>query len=65
VRIGPLVLGAGAVVNIHGTDELIAFYDSGHGPLSQLLVWLQAVLVLILSDFMLYWSLRMVHGGGF
>ena len=65
VRIGLLVLGAGVVFNIHGADELIAFYDNGHGPLSELPLWAQGLLFLILSDFMLYWSHRMFHGGGF
>jgi sterol desaturase/sphingolipid hydroxylase (fatty acid hydroxylase superfamily) len=65
VRIGLLVLGAGVVFNIHGADELIAFYDNGHGPLSELPLWAQGMLFLILSDFMLYWSHRMFHGGGF
>jgi sterol desaturase/sphingolipid hydroxylase (fatty acid hydroxylase superfamily) len=58
-------MGAAAVFNIHGPDELIAFYDNGHGPLAQLPLWVQAALFLILSDFMLYWTHRMFHGGGF
>ena len=45
--------------------SLIAFYDNGHGPLSELPLWLQAVLFLVLSDFMLYWLHRLFHGGGF
>ena len=65
LRIGLLVLGAGVVFNIHDADELIAFYDNGHGPLSELPLWLQAMLFLVLSDFMLYWLHRMFHGGGF
>ncbi len=65
VRIGLLVLGAAAVFNIHDADELIAFYDNGHGPLSELPLWIQAAIFLILSDFMLYWLHRMYHGGGF
>jgi sterol desaturase/sphingolipid hydroxylase (fatty acid hydroxylase superfamily) len=64
-RIGLLVLGAGVVFNIHDGDELIAFYDNGHGPLAQLPLWVQAVLFLILSDFMMYWLHRLFHGGGF
>jgi hypothetical protein len=59
------VLGAGVVFKIHDADELIAFYDNGHGPLSQLLLWLQGLLFLVLSDFMLYWLHRLFHGGGF
>src|SRR3979411_1744420 len=64
-RIGLLVLGAGVVFNIHAADELIAFYDNGHGPLAELPLWLQGVLFLVLSDFMLYWLRRLFHGGGF
>jgi sterol desaturase/sphingolipid hydroxylase (fatty acid hydroxylase superfamily) len=64
-RIGLLVVGAGFVFHIHDADELIAFYDNGHGPLATLPLWLQAVLFLVLSDFMAYWLHRMFHGGGF
>jgi sterol desaturase/sphingolipid hydroxylase (fatty acid hydroxylase superfamily) len=65
VRIGLLVVGAGVVFNIHDADELIAFYDNGHGPLSQLPLWIQALLFLVASDFMLYWLHRLFHGGEF
>ena len=64
-RIGLLVLGAAVVFNIHEVDELIAFYDNGHGPLSELPLSVQAILFLVASDFMLYWLHRMFHGGGF
>jgi sterol desaturase/sphingolipid hydroxylase (fatty acid hydroxylase superfamily) len=64
-RIGLLVLGAGVVFGIHNADELIAFYDNGHGPLAQLPLWAQALLFLVASDFMLYWLHRMFHGGEF
>ena len=64
-RIGLMVLGAGVVFNIHDADGLIAFYDNGHGPLSELPLWVQALLFLVASDFMLYWLHRMFHGGGF
>jgi sterol desaturase/sphingolipid hydroxylase (fatty acid hydroxylase superfamily) len=65
VRIGLLVVGAAAVFNIHDGDELVAFYDNGHGPLSELPLWIQAAIFLIASDFMLYWLHRMYHCGGF
>src|SRR5246500_6042292 len=51
IRIGLLVVGARFVFNIHDADELIAFYDNGHGPLSQLPLSVQALLFLVLSDF--------------
>src|ERR1700736_5454821 len=65
LRIGLLVLGAGVVFNIHDADELIAFYDNGHGPLSQLLMCLQGLMSPVLPYFMLYWLHRLFHGGEF
>ena len=50
-RIGMLVVLTGLVFNIHDADDLIAFYDNGHGPLAQLPLWVQAALFLVLSDF--------------
>ncbi len=64
-RIGLLVIGAGLLFDIHDADELIAFYDNGHGPLSMLPMALQAILILVISDFVLYWLHRMFHRGGF
>ena len=62
MRIGLLIVAAGVVFNIHDADELIAFYDNGHGPLSQLPLWVQGILFLVLADFMLYWLHRLFHG---
>jgi hypothetical protein len=45
VRIGLLVVGAAVVFNIHDADELIAFYDNGHGPLAQMPLWVQGMLL--------------------
>src|ERR1700728_5457038 len=64
-RIAFLVLGAGVVFKIYDADDLIAFYDNGHGPLSELPLWFQGLLFLVLSDFMMYWEHRLFHGGGF
>jgi sterol desaturase/sphingolipid hydroxylase (fatty acid hydroxylase superfamily) len=65
IRIGLLIVGASVVFGINDADQLIAFYDDGHGPLSQLPLWVQALLFLVASDFMLYWLHRMFHGGEF
>jgi sterol desaturase/sphingolipid hydroxylase (fatty acid hydroxylase superfamily) len=65
VRIGLLVLGASVFFNIREPNELIAFYDDGHGPLASLALWVQAVTFLVVSDFLLYWTHRMFHGGAF
>ena len=65
VRISLLVTGGILVFNIKDADDLIAFYDNGHGPLATLPLWLQAILFLVLSDFMLYWIHRTFHSGDF
>jgi sterol desaturase/sphingolipid hydroxylase (fatty acid hydroxylase superfamily) len=65
LRIGLMVVGASVIFNVRDADELVAFYENGHGPLSELPLWMQAVLFVVASDFMLYWLHRMFHGGGF
>ena len=55
----------GSLFNIHDADELIAFYDNGHGPLSDFRSGSRRCCSSVLSDFMLYWLHRMFHGGGF
>jgi sterol desaturase/sphingolipid hydroxylase (fatty acid hydroxylase superfamily) len=61
IRIGLLIVGASFVFHIKDADELIAFYDNGHGPLAQLPLWVQAILFVVLADFMLYWLHRLFH----
>ena len=64
-RIGLLVAAAGFFFKIHDADEFAAFFENGHGPLSTLPLAVQAILSLVLSDFMMYWLHRMFHGDGF
>ena len=61
LRIGLLVLGAAILFGITSAEGLVAFYDDGHGPLSQLPLWLQAVIFLVGSDLMMYWIHRAFH----
>ena len=61
LRIGLLVLGAALLFGITTAEGLIEFYDDGHGPLSQLPLWLQAVIFLVGSDLMMYWIHRAFH----
>jgi sterol desaturase/sphingolipid hydroxylase (fatty acid hydroxylase superfamily) len=63
-RIALAVLGAALIFRIDDADALTAFYDDGHGPLAALPLWLQAVLALVLADFMMYWLHRMFHRSG-
>jgi sterol desaturase/sphingolipid hydroxylase (fatty acid hydroxylase superfamily) len=44
-------------------QEIANFYENGHGPLSQLPLWAQAILYLVLTDFALYWIHRGFHRG--
>jgi sterol desaturase/sphingolipid hydroxylase (fatty acid hydroxylase superfamily) len=62
VRIGLLVMGAALVFDIHGTEALIKFYENGHGPLSELPLWVQAITFVVVSDFLMYWNHRAFHG---
>lgn len=62
-RIGMLTLGAAVIFDIHGNQAIVDFYENGHGPLSALPLWLQAVIFMVVSDFLLYWIHRGFHGG--
>ena len=64
VRIGLMVMGAAYIYGIHGTDDLIKFYDDGFGPLAALPLWAQALTFVVVSDFLLYWVHRGFHGAG-
>jgi sterol desaturase/sphingolipid hydroxylase (fatty acid hydroxylase superfamily) len=62
VRIGLLIVGAAVFFNIHGAQPLMDFYENGHGPLSRLPLWLQAIVFLVCSDLLMYWNNRQFHG---
>src|SRR5205807_498756 len=62
LRIGLLVLGAVVIFDVHGAPAIIDFYEYGHGPWAALPFWLQVVLYLVISDFLLYWIHRIFHG---
>src|SRR5438445_8403092 len=49
-RIGLLVVAAGFFFKIHDADEVAAFFENGHGPLSTLPLAVQAILSLVLAD---------------
>lgn len=43
------------------TAEIEDYFVNGRGPLSTLPFWVQAVIYLLLSDFLLYWIHRLFH----
>ena len=62
VRIGLMVAGAAYLYNIHGTEDLVNFYDDGFGPLAVMPLWAQAIFFVVVSDFLTYWIHRAFHG---
>ena len=62
VRIGLLIVGAALFFGIYGAQGLMDFYENGHGPLSRLPLWTQAIVFLVLSDLLMYWNHRLFHG---
>src|ERR1700730_3225857 len=50
LRIGLLVLGAAIIFGVTSTEGMVELYDNGHGPLSQLPLWLQASIFLLSQD---------------
>lgn len=62
IRIGFLTLGAALFFGVHGEKELAEFFKDGHGPLAALPFWTQAIVYLVVSDFLLYWVHRIFHG---
>jgi len=61
-RIGFTVLFTVAFLGIASAGAIADFYAHGHGPLAALPLWLQIVLYLLVSDFLLYWIHRAFHG---
>jgi sterol desaturase/sphingolipid hydroxylase (fatty acid hydroxylase superfamily) len=49
--------------HISDGQKIADFYANGHGPVAALPLWFQAVLYLVGTDFMLYWSHRVFHQG--
>jgi sterol desaturase/sphingolipid hydroxylase (fatty acid hydroxylase superfamily) len=62
VRIGLMVIGAAYIYGIHGSENLMAFFDDGFGLLAKLPLWAQAITFLVASDFLTYWTHRAFHG---
>ena len=62
VRIGLTVIATYYVLGITNPDVMLKMYDVGHGPLTALPTWVQVILFLVVSDFLLYWMHRAFHG---
>lgn len=60
IRIGLLLVGARFLLGFTDKD-MEDFFREGYGPLSELPLYLQAVLIFMVSDFLLYWIHRGFH----
>lgn len=58
-----MMLFAGVALLFGASDgeALRAFFKEGYGPLKELPIWLQGILILLISDLMLYWIHRGFH----
>lgn len=56
-----MFIAAQYVLGLHTSEEQAAYFNEGFGPLTSLPIWLQALLILIISDFFLYWIHRLFH----
>jgi sterol desaturase/sphingolipid hydroxylase (fatty acid hydroxylase superfamily) len=62
IRIAFIVIGASAIFYGDSPETIRSYLENGFGPLGQLPLWLQASIVFIVSDFILYWTHRWFHG---
>lgn len=63
LRIWLTVLVTAWLFHISDGTKIAEFYANGHGPVSRLPLWLQAILYLVATDFALYWIHRGFHRG--
>jgi len=63
LRIGVTVLATIWLFHISDGVKISEFYEHGHGPLSRLPFWMQAIGYLVITDFVLYWIHRGFHRG--
>jgi sterol desaturase/sphingolipid hydroxylase (fatty acid hydroxylase superfamily) len=63
LRIGVTVLLTIWLFHISDGAKIAEFYEHGHGSLSRLPFWVQAIGYLVITDFVLYWIHRGFHRG--
>ncbi len=64
-RVGYVIfLGAGVFFVFLGKppENVLDYMKEGYGPLAEMPVWLQTAVMFLVSDFLLYWIHRGVHG---
>jgi len=61
LRLGLLVAAAALLFGMTDDKDLDAFFAHGHGFWTQLPFWAQVLLLVLVSEFLLYWSHRIFH----
>lgn len=61
--VSTIYLGLGVLVVYRGVpqDQLMNAMSKGYGPLNGMPIWLQAAIIFIVSDIILYWTHRLFH----
>lgn len=62
VRIILVSAGLYLIFSKPSQDELSHYFINGFGALATLPLWLQAAIIFLISDFLLYWIHRLFHG---
>jgi sterol desaturase/sphingolipid hydroxylase (fatty acid hydroxylase superfamily) len=62
LRIALTATATALLFGITDGQAIADFYQTGHGWIGTLPLWLQGLLFLVVSDFALYWSHRLFHG---
>jgi len=62
VRIFFIAAGAHFLFRASLDDTFAHYLANGYGPLGKLPIWLQAALIILVTDVILYWTHRLFHG---
>jgi sterol desaturase/sphingolipid hydroxylase (fatty acid hydroxylase superfamily) len=65
LRMSLMVAGAALLSGVMTTQDIADYFEHGRGPLAGLPFWGQVVVYVVASDFLLYWTHRIFHGGTF
>jgi sterol desaturase/sphingolipid hydroxylase (fatty acid hydroxylase superfamily) len=65
LRIALTAMATALIFGITDAQKIADFYQHGHGWIGTLPLWAQGLLFLGVTDFVLYWSHRVFHCGGF
>ena len=63
MRLALMIIGAAVLAGAMTRQDITDYLEHGRGPLSGLPFWGQVPIYVVASDFMLYWTHRIFHGG--